>query len=52
VCTRQTRDGVEQDNDISFMFHQSFGFLNYHIGNLHVPGWRFVEGRRDHFTVN
>ncbi len=34
------------------MLDETLGFLDDHVGHLHVTAGRFVEGRRDHFTAH
>ena len=52
VCTGQTGNGVEEDDNIVSAFYQSLGFFQYDSGDLHVAFCRFVEGRSDDFCVD
>ncbi|CNU18267.1 Uncharacterised protein [Salmonella enterica subsp. enterica serovar Bovismorbificans] len=52
VGTRQTGDGVEQDDNVFLVFNQTFRLLDNHFGNLNVAGCRFVKGRRNHFAFH
>ena len=52
VGTRQTGNGVEQDDNVFLVFNQTFRFLNNHLGNLHVTGCRLVKGGSNHFTFH
>ena len=44
VSAGQAGNRVEQNNHIAFVFHQSSGLLDNHLGNLDVTGGRLVEG--------
>ena len=46
VGTSQTRDRIEQDHDVVPALDHSFGFLQYHLGDLHMTGRLLVESRR------
>ena len=52
VGTRQTGDGVEQDDHIFLVLNQAFRLLDNHFRNLNVAGSRLVEGRRNHFPFH
>src|SRR5262245_24917988 len=52
VGATQSRDRVEQDNDVALVLDQAFGFLDHHLGDLHVARGRLVEGRGDHFALH
>ena len=43
----ESRDGVEQDDDILARLDQTLGFFDDHVGHLHVTFGRFVERRAD-----
>ena len=45
VGARQARDRVEQDDDVLLVLDQPLGLLDDHLGHLHVPLRRLVEGR-------
>ncbi|MNM74426.1 hypothetical protein D3C81_861870 [compost metagenome] len=34
------------------MLDQALGLLDHHLGNLHVAGWRLVEGGSNHFAAH
>ncbi|MFM1944278.1 MAG: hypothetical protein RI897_3260 [Verrucomicrobiota bacterium] len=42
-------DGVEQDDDVFFVFHHTAGFFDHHFGDLDVAFRRFIEGGADDF---
>ncbi|CAK6470919.1 hypothetical protein PSEG_05569 [Pseudomonas sp. Nvir] len=52
VGSRQTSNGVEQDDNVFLVFNQTFCFLDNHLGNLHVAGCRLVKGGSNHFTFH
>ncbi len=52
VGARQAGDRVQQDHDVLLHFDQALGFFQHHLGDLHVAGGRFVEGRGDHFAAH
>src|SRR5690606_37227300 len=37
---------------VSLVFHQTLGALDYHVGHLHVTGWRFVESGGYYFATH
>src|SRR4051794_30303784 len=37
VCTSETSDRVEKDNNVPFVLDQSLGLLYHHVGDLNVP---------------
>ena len=45
VGARQTRDGIEQDDDVLLVFDQALGFFQHHFGDLHVASCGFVKRR-------
>ena len=52
VGARQTRDRIEQDDDVVLVLDQALGLFDHHLGHLHVTRGRFVEGRADHFALH
>ena len=52
VGARETRDRVEQDEHVLLVLDEALGFLDHHLGHLHVALRRLVEGRRDHLAVD
>ena len=48
----ETRDGVEQDDDVALVLDEALGLLDDHLGDLDVTRGGLVEGRRDHFTLH
>ena len=52
VGTRQTGNGVEQDDNVFLMLNQTLRFLDNHLGNLNVARCRLVKGRSDNFAFN
>ena len=52
IRTRQTGDGVEQNDNVFLVLNQAFRLLNHHFRNLNVTRCRFVEGGSDNFTFN
>ena len=44
VSPRQSRDRVQQDNDVAFVFCQALGLLDDHFCDLHVTARRLIEG--------
>ena len=36
---------IEQDHDVAAVLDQALGLLDHHLGDLHVPRRRLVEGR-------
>ena len=52
VGARQTRDRVEQDDDVALVLDQALGLFDHHFGDLHVAGGRLVKGRRDDFALD
>ena len=51
VGARETSDGIEQDDDVLLVLHQALGLFDHHLGDLHVPAGRLVEGRGDHLAA-
>ena len=49
---RETRDGIEKDDDILLVLHEALGFLDHHLRDLDVPIGRLVERRADHFAAH
>ena len=47
VGAGQAGDGVEQDDDVALVLDHALGLFDDHLGHLHVPLGRFVEGRAD-----
>ena len=45
VCTCETRDRVEQNDNIAFVLDKAFRFLDDHVSDLNVARRRFVECR-------
>jgi hypothetical protein len=39
--------GVEEDHHVALVLDQALGLLDHHVGDLHVPRRRLVEGRGD-----
>ena len=52
VGAGQTRDGVEQDDDVALVLDQALGLFDHHFGDLHVAGGGLVEGRADDFAFH
>jgi hypothetical protein len=52
VGARQARDGVEQDHHVLLVLDQALRLLDHHLGHLHVPRGRLVEGGGDHFAAH
>ena len=52
VGARQARDRVEQDDHVLLVLDQALGLLDDHLGHLHVPLRRLVEGRADHLAAH
>ena len=52
VGTRQTGDGVKQDDHVFLVLNQAFRLLDNHFRNLNVARCWLVEGRSNHFTFN
>ena len=52
VGAGQSGDGVEQNHHVFFVLNEALGFLDHHLGNLHVPGRRLVEGARHHLAAH
>ncbi|MOA05180.1 hypothetical protein D3C78_1247690 [compost metagenome] len=52
VGTRQTSDGVKQDDHVLLVLDQTLGLLNHHFCNLNVARCRLVKGRSDNFTLH
>ncbi|MCY1546295.1 hypothetical protein D9M68_822850 [compost metagenome] len=50
ICSRQTGNGVKQNNNIMPALYQTFSLLQYNIGDLYMAVCRFIEGRRNHFS--
>ena len=48
----QTRDGIQQNNHIFFVFYQAFGFFDDHFGNLNMAAGRFVKSGSHHFAFH
>lgn len=46
----QMGDGVEQDDNVFFVFNQMFCFFDNYFGNLNVVGCWFVKGRCNYFV--
>ena len=47
VGAGETRDGVEEDDDVALAFGKALGLLDDHFGHLDVTGGGFVEGGGD-----
>ena len=43
---------VEQDDDVAAVLDQALGLLDDHVGHLHVPVGRLVEGGGDHLGLD
>ena len=52
VGAGQTGDRVEQDHDIVAVLGEPLGFLENHVGDLHVTLGRLVEGGRDDLALD
>ena len=52
VGARQTRDRVEQDDDVLLVLDQALGALDHHFGDLHVARGRLVERRGNDFGAH
>ena len=52
VGTRQTGDGVEQNDNVFLVLNQAFRLLDHHFRNLNVTGCRLVKGRSHNFTLH
>ena len=52
VGAGQARDGVEHDDDVFFVFDESFCFFDDHFRDLDVAGGGFIEGGGDDLTVD
>ena len=52
VCARQTRDRIQQDDDILLVLDQPLGLFDHHLGHLHVAHRRLVESGRHDFAAD
>ena len=52
IGAAQTRDGVEQDNNIFAVFCQAFRLLNNHLCDLDVARGRLIKGRGDNLALH
>ena len=52
VGARQTRDGVEQDDDVALVLDEALGLFDDHLGDLDVTRGGLVERRRDYFALD
>ena len=52
VCTRQTRDGVEQYHHVVAALHHPLGFLQHEACDLHVLVGLLVESRGYHLGID
>jgi len=52
VGAGETRNGVEQDDDIFLVLDQALGLLDDHFGHLHVPGSGFIERGTDDLAAH
>ena len=44
IGAAQTGDGVHEDDHVPLAFHQTLGFFQHHLADLHMALRRFVEG--------
>ena len=52
ISARETRDGIEQDDDVALVLDQALGFFQHHFGDLDMALRRFVEGGADDFAFH
>ena len=52
VGTRQTRDGVEHDDDVVATFYHTFRLVEHNLGDLDVAFCRLIESRSDDFGID
>src|SRR5215470_7339705 len=45
LYAREAGDRIQQDHDVTAVFHQTLSLLDHHFGDLNVPRRRLVEGR-------
>jgi hypothetical protein len=49
---REPCDRIEQDHDVALVLHEALPLFDHHLGDLHVPLRRLVEGRGDDLALH
>ena len=52
VGARQTRYGIQENDYVALVFHQTLGLFQNHFGNVDVALGLLVKGRRNYFRLD